>query len=72
MAEGNGELAMRAGMRVNRGVARSYRVACGSSNTLQTRDREHSGALRARAIEATVQAIATGSVPRLGGTLAPV
>ena len=40
-------------------------MAHASSNTLQGRAGEHGEALRASLIEATVQAIAAGSDPRL-------
>ncbi len=56
---------MNARMRVNRAVQRSYEVTRESSNTLQSRDREHTATLRAGLIDATVQAIAAGSNPRL-------
>ncbi len=61
---------MNARIAVNRALARSYDVAPGSSNTLQSREREHPETLRSRLIEATVVAIAGGSDPRLAGTLA--
>ena len=61
---------MNARIGVNRALARSFDVAAGSSNTLQSRGREHPEALRSSLIEATVVAIAGGSDPRLAGTLA--
>lgn len=61
---------MNARIGVDRALARSYTAASESSNTLQSRDREHREALRARLIEATVAAIAGVSDPRLAGTLA--
>ncbi len=60
---------MNARMRVNRAIEQSYDVACESSNTLEHRDAGHGETLRAELIEATVQAVAAGSVPRLGRTL---
>jgi hypothetical protein len=61
---------MNARMRVNRAIEQSYDVACESSNTLERRDTRHGETLRLELIEATVQAVAAGSVPRLGRTLA--
>ena len=42
-----------------------FEVIPESSHTLQNRDREQPEALRARLIEATVEAVAGGSAPRL-------
>jgi hypothetical protein len=69
-SEGSGEQTVSAKMQVNRAVARPYRAARDSSNTLGSRNRERAETLRADAIEATVQAIATASDPRLVRTLA--
>jgi hypothetical protein len=70
MFEGNGDAAMGARMRVTRTAGASYGVAHTSSNTLQSRAGGHSEALRASLIEATVQAIAAGSDPRLADSRA--
>jgi hypothetical protein len=56
-------------MRVNRTATRSYEWTRESSHTLEGRDPDRPEALRADAIEATVQAIATASDPRLARTL---
>jgi hypothetical protein len=60
---------MSAEMRVNRAAARSYGVTRESSNTLQSHARGRGRPLRGELIEAAVQAIATGSNPRLVRTL---
>ncbi len=57
-------------MRVNRTAAQSYGVTRESSNTLQSFDRERVRPVRGDLIEAAVQAIGTGSDPRLVRTLA--
>jgi hypothetical protein len=56
--EGEPEAGMDASMRLNRAVQPSYPVSTGGSNTLQSGDRDHADALRARFIETTVQALA--------------
>ena len=56
-------------VRTNRTAGACYAVSHTSSNTLQSGDRGHAGALRARLIEATVRAIAAGNDPRLAETL---
>lgn len=61
---------MNAKMRLDRATQQSYEVACESSNTLEHRDARHRETLRVEIIEKTVQAVAAGSVPRLGRTLA--
>jgi hypothetical protein len=66
----NGEATMNARMRVNRAIEQSFDVACESSNTLKHSNARHGDTLRVELIEATVQAVAAGSVPRLGRTLA--
>jgi hypothetical protein len=65
---GNGDLTMDARADVNCAVEPFFAVSQSASHTLQTRDREHSQALRARLIEATVDATVEGSGPRLGGS----
>jgi hypothetical protein len=57
-------------MRVNHATARSYGLTRESSNTLQSLDREDAEPARSDLIEATVEALATGSNPRLVRTLA--
>jgi hypothetical protein len=63
--EGNGDSTMDAGVRVNRAVKPSCGLTQSSSHTLESRDSERTQALRDRFIDATVEAIAGGSGPRL-------
>jgi len=56
---------MNARMRLNRAVLPSYPVGTGSSNTLQSGDRDQLEAQRASLLEATVQALAGDGDPRL-------
>jgi hypothetical protein len=57
---------MDATLQVNSTVRHGYGLNQSGSHTLQSRDLEDTEALRAKVIEATVQAIAHGSGPRLG------
>jgi hypothetical protein len=57
-------------MQVNRAIERSYGVACESSNTLEHSDVRHRKTLRGDLVEAAAHAVAVGSVPRRGRTLA--
>jgi hypothetical protein len=57
---------MDAAVDVNSAVQHGYELNQRGSHTLQSRDCEDTETLRARLIEATVQAIADGSGPRLG------
>ncbi len=56
---------MSARVQVNPAARRAYDVTFASSNTLRCGDHRRFEATRADLIEATVQAIAGGSVPRL-------
>jgi len=56
---------MSAGVRVNPPASRAYPVACASSNTLQSRDRERAEAPCAGLLEATAQALMQVNDPRL-------
>jgi hypothetical protein len=56
---------MDAAVDVNSAVQHGYELHQGGSHTLQSREFEDTETLRARLIEATVQAIADGSGPRL-------
>jgi hypothetical protein len=62
---GKGDLTMDAITRVSCPVQPSYAVSQRASHTLQNGDRERAEARRAKLIEATVEAIAEGSHPRL-------
>jgi hypothetical protein len=66
--EGKRDLTMDAGAQVNPAVDPGYEITRNGSHTLQHRDSEDTETLRARLIEATVQAIAEGSGPRLDGS----
>jgi hypothetical protein len=66
--EGKGDVIVDAALQVNSGAQRAYEVNQSGSHTLQSRDFEDREALRARLIEATVEAIAEGSDPRLNGS----
>jgi hypothetical protein len=63
---GKGELTLDATARVDCAVQPSFAAAESASHTLQNRDRGHSQAPPPRLIEATREAIADGSGPRLG------
>jgi hypothetical protein len=65
MNEGKGELTVDATSRLNCAVQPSFELSQRGSHTLQSRDRVRDETLRARLIEATVEAIADGSDPRL-------
>jgi hypothetical protein len=56
---------MRAKVQVNSTARRPYEVTCASSNTLACGDHRRLEATRTDLIEATVQALAGGSDPRL-------
>jgi hypothetical protein len=56
---------MDAGMRVNATADPGYEITQNGSHTLESRDFEDRETLRARLIEATVDALADGSGPRL-------
>lgn len=56
---------MSAKVQVNPAARHSYEAPCASSNTLDCGDHARLATARADLIEATVQAIAGGSVPRL-------
>ena len=57
-----------AGMRVNSALDPAHEINRSGSHTLQKRDREQAEALRASLIEATVEALADGTDPRLAGS----
>lgn len=61
-----GDLTVDATSRVNCAVQPFFEVSQRTSHTLQSRDRTHDESLRAKLIEATVEALADGSGPRLG------
>lgn len=63
--EGKGDATMDAGVRVTRAVKPSCGLTQSSSHTLESKDSERSEVLRTRFIDATVEAIAGGSGPRL-------
>jgi hypothetical protein len=63
---------MSARVKVNPAVRRSYEAALASSNTLMCGDRGRAQTTRAGLIEATVQALAGGSDPRLDQSRAHV
>jgi hypothetical protein len=63
--EGNRGITVDATMRFNRSVKPAHELLERGSHTLQTRHFEQPDALHARLIEATVEAIAEGSAPRL-------
>jgi hypothetical protein len=63
--EGKGGVIMDAAIQVNSSVKHDYEIHQSGSHTLQSRDFEDPETLRTRLIEATVEAIADGSGPRL-------
>jgi hypothetical protein len=69
-AEGNWDATADAAMRLNRAAQACYGVPGGSSNTLQNRHPGPRRALRCSRIDATVQALAGATDPRLAKTLA--
>jgi hypothetical protein len=62
---GKGYLAMDATTRVTCPVHAAYPASQRASHTLENRDCPHAGTLRAKHIDGTVEAISSGSEPRL-------
>jgi hypothetical protein len=62
---GKGDVTAGSRKRVNRTVQPSYQLSQSASHTLQNRDCERTETLRSRAIDVTVEAIASSSHPRL-------
>jgi hypothetical protein len=65
---GKRDVGLEATAKVNPTAQPSLEVNSRSSNTLQRRDFDTTEALHAQIIQATVEAIAEGSGPRLGGS----
>jgi hypothetical protein len=62
---GKGDAVVDSGAEVNPAAQRAFEVHPSGSNTLQSRDSGSGETVRATLIEATVDAIAVGSAPRL-------
>lgn len=62
---GKEDVRMDAGVRANPAVEPAFEIGQSGSHTLQSRDLGYAETLRTRLIEATVEAIADGSAPRL-------
>jgi hypothetical protein len=62
---GKGDAIVDAALHLNSGVQGTYEISGSGSHTLQSRDVEDAETLRTRLIEATVEALADGSNPRL-------
>jgi hypothetical protein len=62
---GKPDVTLEAAMATRAPVPRAFEINSRGSNTLQSRDFEDAECVRARLIEATVEAIAHGSSPRL-------
>ncbi len=65
---GNGDTIVDASLQVNSALRRGYEINQSGSHTLQSRDFEDAQTLQTRLIDATVQALAEGSGPRLYGS----
>jgi hypothetical protein len=62
---GKGDVIVDSATRVNPATEPGYEINQSGSHTLQSKDRDHGETLRTRLIEATVEALADGSAPRL-------
>ena len=68
---GNRDATMDASVRVDLAVQPAYELSQGASDTLQSGNRERTDALRAKLIEATLDALAEPNHPRLARSLYP-